>query len=92
MAQSQLEYRFLVRTRRFIVPGVLETLSDQGPVVREALDKIAAELRPSLDSLDGGGWVIQSHSVDFYSGLIVVTFLLARRIGTTGPVSGEGLG
>lgn len=79
MGASDLEYRFVVKTRRFTVPGVLETLSDQSPLVRAELNKMGDDLPDTLRSLDGGGWRIQSHSVAFYSGLIVATFLIYRE-------------
>jgi hypothetical protein len=78
MPEKSKEYRFLVQTTRFLVPGLLDTLSDQGPAVEAAMHKIATKIRPSLDSLDGGGWTIHSHDVSFQGGLIVVTFLLSR--------------
>jgi hypothetical protein len=78
MPEQSKEYRFLVETTRFLVPGLLDTLSDQGPAVEASMHKIAAKIRPSLDSLDGGGWTIHSHDVSFQGGLIVVTFLLSR--------------
>jgi hypothetical protein len=72
------EHRFLVMTRRFLVPGVLDTLSDQAPAIEEAMGKFLAKLTPAMDTLDGGGWEIVSHSVTFHSGLIVATFFLRR--------------
>jgi len=78
MSGQTKEYRFLVETTRFLVPGLLDTLSDQGPAVEAAMLKIAGRIRPALDSLDGGGWTIHSHDVSFQGGLIVVTFLLSR--------------
>jgi hypothetical protein len=78
MPDGKPEYRILVMTRRFLVPGVLDTLSDQAPAIEEAMGKFLAKLTPSLDTLDGGGWEVVSHSVTFHSGLIVGTFFLRR--------------
>jgi hypothetical protein len=72
------DYRFLVKTKRMIVPGVLDTLSDQGPIIQSALDEIAPAPSDNLASLDGGRWTVISHSASFYSGLLVITFLLGR--------------
>lgn len=78
MPEQPKEYRFLVETTRFLVPGLLDTLSDQGPAVEAAMHKISGRIKPALDSLDGGGWTIHSHDVSFQGGLIIVTFLLSR--------------
>ncbi|MEX0787786.1 MAG: hypothetical protein WD906_04580 [Anaerolineales bacterium] len=78
MPAGKPEYRILVMTRRFLVPGVLDTLSDQAPAIEEAMGKFLTKLSPSLDTLDGGGWEVVSHSVTFHSGLIVGTFFLRR--------------
>lgn len=90
MHESDLEYKFVVKTRRFTVPGVLETLSDQSPLVRTALNKMGEDLPETLNTLDGGGWRVQSHSVSFYSGLIVATFLIYRQIREAAPETGSG--
>ena len=79
MADRKPEHRFLVMTRRLLVPGVLDTLSDQAPAVEEAMAKFLEKLTPALDTMDGGGWEVVSHSVTFHSGLIVGTFLLERE-------------
>lgn len=78
MADRKPEHRFLVMTRRFLVPGVLDTLSDQAPAIEESMSRFLENLTPALDTMDGGGWHIVSHSVTFHSGLIVGTFLLER--------------
>jgi hypothetical protein len=78
MSSPKREFRILVMTRRFLVPGVLDTLSDQGPAIEEAMGKFLARLASALDSMEGGGWDVVSHSVTFHSGLVIGTFLIKR--------------
>jgi hypothetical protein len=78
MSEIKREFRILVMTRRFLVPGVLDTLSDQAPAIEEAMQKFLARLVPAMDTMEGGGWDVVSHSVTFHSGLVIATFFLRR--------------
>ncbi|MEW6567340.1 MAG: hypothetical protein AB1449_04065 [Chloroflexota bacterium] len=75
---SEAEFNMLVLTRRLRVPGVLETLNDMAPEIRTVMAKITADLGKELNSFQGGGWKINSHSVTIHSGLVIATFLLSR--------------
>jgi hypothetical protein len=85
MTSAGREYRFLVRTRRLVVPGLLDTWSDHGPAVQTAMDKIAVELKEKMDELDGEGWTIVSHSAMVHGGLIIASFLLSREVPPAPP-------
>lgn len=65
-------------SRRLKMPGLLETMSDQHPEVLKVMAKIEQDLGPAIESLDGGGWLVNSHSVSIYNGLVIATFLLNR--------------
>jgi len=80
MMQQGVEYRMIVLSRRLRIPGVLQTMSDQVPEIRGALDGLVSEdLGPALTGLDEiGGWGVHSHSVTVHNGLLIATFLAVR--------------
>lgn len=78
VTNGQGRYRMLVLTRRLKLPGLLETMTDQAPEVQRVMGKIEHDLGQSLASLDGGGWVVVSHSVTVHNGLVIASFLLTR--------------
>ena len=77
MTDPDPKHKLLVLTTRLKVASVVETLTEQSPEVEEAIGKTEEKLKRELADLDDG-WRVQSHSVSFYSGLIVTTFLLVR--------------
>jgi hypothetical protein len=78
VVEGQGRYRMLVLTRRLKLPGLLETMTDQAPEVQRVMGKIEHDLTQSIASLDGGGWLVVSHSVAIYNGLVIASFLLTR--------------
>jgi hypothetical protein len=78
VSSGQPEYRMLVLTRRLKLPGLLETMTDQAPEVARVMAKIEEDLGPAMDSLEGGPWAVNSHSVSIYNGLVIASFLLKR--------------
>jgi hypothetical protein len=82
MAQQENEYRMVVLSRRLRIPGLLESLSDQVPEIRTALDGLVTEeLGPALAELNGHGhWAVHSHSVTVHNGLLLASFLVFRPV------------
>ncbi len=80
MAQQENEYRMVVLSRRLRIPGVLQTMSDQVPEIRAALDDLVSEeLGPAMAQLNGNGhWAVHSHSVTVHNGLLLASFLIVR--------------
>jgi hypothetical protein len=80
MAYEPHDYRMIVLSRRLRIPGVLQTLVDQVPEIRSALDALVSEeLGPAMANLDAGGnWTVHSHSVTVHNGLLIATFLVYR--------------
>lgn len=80
MAREPRDYRMIVLSRRLRIPGVLQTMVDQVPEIRTALDNlISEELGPAIADLDQrGDWTVHSHSVTVHNGLLVATFLVYR--------------
>jgi hypothetical protein len=70
----------IVLSRRLRIPGVLQTMVDQVPEIRSALNSLVSEeLGPAIAGLDeGGAWSIHSHSVTVHNGLLIATFLVYR--------------
>jgi hypothetical protein len=75
---GQGRYRMLVLTRRLKLPGLLETMTDQAPEVQRVMGKIERDLAQSIASLEGGEWMVVSHSVTIHNGLVIASFLLTR--------------
>jgi hypothetical protein len=82
MTLQENEYRMVVLSRRLRIPGVLESLSDQVPEIRTALDSLVTEeLGPALAELNGNGhWAVHSHSVTVHNGLLLASFLVFRPV------------
>ena len=80
MDQAPNDYRMIVLSRRLRIPGVLQTMVDQVPEIRSALNNlISEELGPAIALLDGAGsWAVHSHSVTVHNGLLIATFLVFR--------------
>jgi hypothetical protein len=67
----------IVLTRRVKTPGVIETMSDQVPEVKEAFAEIQAKLLPRIEMLGEGDWRVVSHSHTIYNEILIVSFLVA---------------
>lgn len=78
VSNGQPEYRMLVLTHRLKMPGLLETMTDQAPEIRRVMAEIEKDLGPAMEALDGGPWVVDSHDVSIYNGLVIASFLLHR--------------
>ena len=78
VSNGQPEYRMLVLTHRLKMPGLLETMADQAPELRRVMAEIEAELGPAMEALQDGPWVVNSHDISIYNGLVVASFLLHR--------------
>jgi hypothetical protein len=78
VSSGQPEYRMLVLTHRLKMPGLLETMTDQAPELRRVMAEIEADLGSAMDALEGGPWVVNSHDVSIYNGLVIASFLLHR--------------
>jgi hypothetical protein len=79
-----LEYRVIVLTHRLKVPGVLETMADQAPELRNAMSKAVSELTPAISRLGGNGWTVNSHSITVHNELLIASFLVCRPAVTSG--------
>ncbi len=77
MAENNPEYKMIVLTRRLKTPGVLETMSEQVPEVKEAFTEIHTKLGQRLEMLGEGDWRVVSHSHNVYNGILVVSFLIS---------------
>ena len=77
MARTNQDYKMIVLTRRLKTPGVLETMSEQVPEVKEAFAEIHTKLIQRIDSLGGGDWRVVSHSHSIYNEILVVSFLIS---------------
>lgn len=72
------EFRMITLSKRLRIQGVLDTMTDQAPEIRKAIDEIAADLGPELSKLDGEGWQVTSHSVTIYNGLVIASYFVTR--------------
>lgn len=77
MTEKNPESKMIVLTRRLKTPGVLETMSEQVPEVKEAFAKIHAKLIERIEMLGEGDWHIVSHSHCVYNGILVVSYLIS---------------
>ena len=77
MADKSPEYKTIVLTRRLKTPGVLETMSEQVPEVKEAFAEIHAKLIQRVEMLGEGDWQVVSHSHNVYNGILVVSYLIS---------------
>ena len=78
MTEAPLEYRTIVLTERLRLPGVLDSMTDQTPELHRVIEKISTRLAHEIESLNGGGWTVNSHSVTSLNGLFVASFLMCR--------------
>ncbi len=78
MVENKPEYKMIVLTRRLKTPGVLETMSEQVPEVKEAFAEIHTKLRQRIEMLGEGDWQVVSHSHSVYNGILVVSFLISN--------------
>jgi len=72
------EYRTCVLTRRLKLHGVVETMSEQVPEVREAFRALDQQLPDRMQPFAREGWRILSNSHSIYNGILIVTLLLGR--------------
>lgn len=77
MAEKNSVSKMIVLTRRLKSPGVLETMSEQVPEVKEAFAEIHAKLIQRIEMLGEGDWQIVSHSHCVYNGILVVSYLIS---------------
>jgi hypothetical protein len=78
MSAENPQYRMIVLTQRLKLPGIMDTMSDQAPLIQAELAHIMERLPGEIDALDGHGWGPISHSVTIHSGLLIATFLMRR--------------
>lgn len=77
VAENSPDYKMIVLTRRLKTPGVLETMSEQVPEVKEAFAEVHAKLIQRIEKLGDGDWQIVSHSHSIYNGILVVSYLIS---------------
>ena len=77
MVETNPDYKMIVLTRRLKTPGVLETMSEQVPEVKEAFAEVHAKLFQRIEKLGDGDWQIVSHSHSVYNGILVVSYLIS---------------
>jgi hypothetical protein len=76
-AQSP-EYKAFILTRRLKMPGVMETMSEQVPEVREAFNLLEKQLVERMATYGQDGWRFLSHSHSIYNSILIVSCVLAR--------------
>ena len=77
MAEKKTDYKMIVLTHRVKSPGVLETMSEQVPEVKEAFAEIHAKLSQRIEMLGEGDWQIISHSHSVYNEILIVSYLIS---------------
>ena len=77
MAEKNPDSKMIVLTRRLKSPGVIETMSEQVPEVKEAFAEIHTKLIQRIEMLGEGDWQIVSHSHNVYNGILVVSYLIS---------------
>ncbi|MEE8122340.1 MAG: hypothetical protein V3T55_12480 [Anaerolineales bacterium] len=77
MAEKNPDSKMIVLTRRLKTPGVLETMSEQVPEVKEAFAGIHAKFIQRMEMLGEVDWQIVSHSHCVYNGILVVSYLIS---------------
>ena len=77
MAEKNPDSKMIVLTRRLKTPGVIETMSEQVPEVKEAFAEIHAKFIQRIEMLGEGDWQIVSHSHSVYNGILVVSYLIS---------------
>jgi hypothetical protein len=84
MLDSPYEYAMATE---FVVPkpetdNILDTIDYSNPKIQQAftmkVSRTLNNLSKSLPNLNGGGWLIVSHSISQLEGATVITFLLQR--------------
>lgn len=75
----ELQYKTIVMTRRLKSPGVLETMSEQLPEVRNAFTTLDDQLYRRLEQLSPDSWRVVSHSHNIYNGILIMSVLLQRN-------------
>ena len=78
MQDSFPEYKSFVLTRRLKMRGVVETMSEQVPEVREAFQELEGQLLQRMNAYSAEGWRINSHSHSIYNNILVVSVLICR--------------
>ena len=77
MPEKNSNYKMIVLTRRLKSPGIVETMSEQVPDVRQAFAEIHAKLNERLEFFGEGDWKVVSHSHNIYNGILIVSFLVS---------------
>ena len=77
VAENNLVYKMIVLTRRVKTPGVIETMSDQVPEVKEAFADLQTKLLQRIEMLGEGDWQVVSHSHCIYNEILIVSFLIS---------------
>jgi hypothetical protein len=72
------EYKSFILTRRLKMRGVVETMSEQVPEVREAFNLLEQQLMERMGNYGEEGWRLISHSHSIYNGILIVSFMLVR--------------
>lgn len=78
LSGSEFQYKTIVLTRRLKSPGVLETMSEQLPEVRNAFTSLDDQLYRRLEHLGPDSWRVVSHSHNIYNGILIMSVLLQR--------------
>jgi hypothetical protein len=76
LSATGYEYKTIVLTRRVKSPGVLETMSEQLPEVRNAFMYIHEQLEKRLGHLGASRWRVVSHSHSIYNGILIVSVII----------------
>ncbi len=78
LSAIESEYKTIVLTRRVKSPGVLETMSEQLPEVRNAFMHVQEQLQRRLEHLGAEKWCVVSHSHSIYNGILIVSVLIRK--------------
>jgi hypothetical protein len=78
LSAKDMQFKMIVLTRRVKSPGVLETMSEQLPEVRNAFYYVQEHLQQRLEKLGPGEWRVVSHSHNIYNGILIVSVLVQQ--------------
>ncbi|MGD8621692.1 MAG: hypothetical protein PVH60_07070 [Anaerolineales bacterium] len=78
MSSKGTQFKTILLTRRVKSPGVLETMSEQLPEVRNAFFYVQEQLHHRLEQLGPEEWRVVSHSHNIYNGILIVSVLLEQ--------------
>lgn len=76
MSAEKQQYKTIVLSHRLKSPGVLETMSEQVPEVRNSFTELDGQLQSRLDHLGTEDWRVVSHSHNIYNGILIMSVLL----------------